>query len=233
MLTYEDRAFALDRGDAIIRGTLRESAPTMVLLHAGRENRRVWDQVIDELQTRLPMRCLTIDQRGHGESGGTRDRFAPVVADLAALLRHVPGPTVLVGCSLGGLAALGAVAGPAVARSVMGVVLVDVVADLQPGPVWAFLEGAGLLPEAEPIAREILGAGAELHRALASFPGEVALVRAESSAMTDADVQRFAEARPDAPVIDIAGAGHLVAHDQPVALATSLASVTAAWLAAR
>ena len=231
MLTYAEHPFELDRGDATLCGAVHDRTPTMVLLHAGRENRHVWDPVIADVQRRFPLRCLTLDQRGHGESSGDRNRFRPIVDDLRDLLGRIPGPTMLVGCSLGGLAAVGAVEDAAVARSVMGIVLVDVVPDLQPDPVWSFLDQAGLLPEAEQIAVEILGVAGSLHRVMERFGGHMALVRAERSAMTPADVERFQRTRPDAAVIDIAGAGHLVARDQPSELATVLTDTAADWLA--
>ncbi len=229
MLTQDNGQVVLDRGDAVLRGAVHETGPTVVLLHAGRENRHVWDPVIAEIQAHVPVRCLSIDQRGHGESTGERNRFAPLVDDLVDLLGRWPGPTILVGCSLGGLAAVGAVADPTAAHAVLGIVLVDVVPDLRPGPVWAFLGEAGLLPEAEPIAHEILAAARDLHRTMATFAGQAALVRAEASAMTDGDVQRFRDARPAASIIEISGAGHLVARDQPAALAAVLADLVAAW----
>lgn len=230
MLAAAEHPFELDRGDALLRGTVHDPAPAMVLLHAGRENRRVWDPVVAELQRRLPLRCVALDQRGHGESTGDRNRFAPIVDDLAKLVGQIPGPTILVGCSLGGLAAIGAVKDSMVAQSVSGIVLVDVVPDLQPEPVWRFLDQAGLLPDAEEIAVEILASAGSLQQAMEGFPGHMALVRAERSAMTVTDVEGFRRARPDASVTDVAGAGHLVARDQPVELAVILADIAAAWL---
>ena len=85
--------------------------------------------------------------------------------------------------------------------------------------------------QAEQIAVEILGVAGSLHRVMERFGGHMALVRAERSAMTPADVERFQRTRPDAAVIGIAGAGHLVARDQPSELATVLTDTAADWLA--
>ena len=212
-------------------GDIHRPPPVMILLHAGGENRQVWEPVVAELQRRFPIECLTIDQRGHGESSGDRNRFAPIVEDLTDVLRALSRPAILVGCSLGGLAAVGAVADPSVAQSTLGIVLVDVVADLQPEPVWVFLEQAGLLPRAEEIAREILGVAGDLHDTLVAFPGQIALVKAETSAISGDDVERLADGRPDTEVFDVADTGHLIARDQPLALASILATTADSWLA--
>lgn len=112
----------------------------------------------------------------------------------------------------------------------VGIVLVDVVPDLRPEPVWKFLDQASLLPDAEQIAAEILTAAPSLHRAMEHFAGHMALVRAERSAMTPDDVERFRQARPEALVVDVPGAGHLVARDRPSELAAILAETVAGWL---
>lgn len=87
------------------------SGPTLLFHQGFSLTRMVWDQVVDELAPTF--RCITFDPRGHGASdapatGYTVDRLAEDLGDLASALdlRHV----TLVGHSLGGAAAVTAVA---------------------------------------------------------------------------------------------------------------------------
>lgn len=102
-----------------------DGAP-VVLLHGGGQTRASWKRAVAALAER-GYHAMSVDLRGHGESewsgeGDYRlDRFADDVSEIAGSLDR---PPVLVGASLGGLAALLSVGeGRA---SAAGLVLVDV-----------------------------------------------------------------------------------------------------------
>lgn len=98
----------------------------VVLLHGGGQTRFSWGRAGAELAV-AGYRTISLDLRGHGESGWSADgdyRLDRFVDDLAAVLSDLPAPAFLVGASLGGLASLlaaGEGRGP-----VAGLVLVDV-----------------------------------------------------------------------------------------------------------
>ena len=106
--------------------------PAVVLLHGGGQTRHSWGRTARDLGG-CGWYALTVDLRGHGDSGWSKDgiygldRFA---GDVIRLVEHLGRPPVLVGASLGGnssLAALGL--RPDLA---LGLVLVDVSPFLQP-----------------------------------------------------------------------------------------------------
>ena len=76
------------------------SGPSLVLLHAGIADSRMWDQQFAELAG--DFRVVRFDMRGFGRSPMTAGSYAHH-HDLAALLRHLGiSRTALLGCSLGG-----------------------------------------------------------------------------------------------------------------------------------
>ena len=85
-----------------------ESAPTVVLVHGGRDHARNWDWVAREL--RHEWHLVAPDLRGHGDSGwaiGGMYAIADFVLDLANLIEALgPEPVVLIGHSLGGAVSL-------------------------------------------------------------------------------------------------------------------------------
>ena len=100
---------ALVRPDAILRFDRLGSGPPVLLLHAGGERRLVWHKVMAPLAQRGFL-TIAYDQRGHGESGGSRDTPLPAFgADTVAMIEQLDSPLV-VGSSLGGFAALSALA---------------------------------------------------------------------------------------------------------------------------
>ncbi|MDQ1391645.1 MAG: hypothetical protein QOF30_622, partial [Acidimicrobiaceae bacterium] len=116
--------------------------PELVLLHGGGQNAHTWDTVALAIDRPL----IALDLPGHGHSGWREDHNytpAAMATDVAVALRHLaPGGQVVVGMSLGGLAALCLTAGnpDLVARLAL--------VDITPGtdaakaePILAFLSG--------------------------------------------------------------------------------------------
>lgn len=108
-------------------------APTLLMLHGGGQTRHAWDASAAQLAA-AGWRAITVDLRGHGESGHPRppayalDDFAEDVRALIAAIGN--GPTV-VGASLGGIASLLALSESPQAPAA-GLVLVDVAHRFQP-----------------------------------------------------------------------------------------------------
>ena len=82
------------------------TAPTILFLHGGGQTRHAWDATARRLAGR-GWRTVVVDQRGHGESAWTEvyggDAFA---GDVIAMVRQLGGRPIVVGASLGGIAAL-------------------------------------------------------------------------------------------------------------------------------
>lgn len=206
------------------------AGPTVVLLHAGGEHRQVWRPVADRLTAR-GVRAVSVDQRGHGETAGPLGTGLGAYADDVAALVHWLGvPVVLAGCSLGGLAALAAMAHSETRRCVEGLVLIDVVPDPDPSRTRQHLgarEPAPTIGRAAPwgwsLIEDILHRADDLREAAAALQGPVTLIRGTSSWAIDADdQQRFSTLVPHAALVTIEGAGHLVAQDRPRELADAI-----------
>src|SRR4051794_24009321 len=102
----------LDRGDARLIGNAIGEGPPALLLHAGGERRGVWEPVAERLAA-SGFRAVAYDLRGHGESGSAgAERLTTHAGDVAAMLGSEPVPALVVGASLGGLAALLALRDP-------------------------------------------------------------------------------------------------------------------------
>lgn len=105
-----------------------EHAMPVVLLGGLGQTRRSWQRVAQRIASE-GRRAVTVDLRGHGDSGWSDDArygYEFLTADLAAVVASVGGSAVLVGASLGGKISLG-FAGGAPAGTVRGLVLVDTV----------------------------------------------------------------------------------------------------------
>ncbi|MEV7097256.1 alpha/beta fold hydrolase [Amycolatopsis sp. NPDC051045] len=223
------RARRIARPDAVLRGQEAGVGPTVLLLHAGGERRRVWTPVIEVL-VEAGFRCVAFDQRGHGDSDGSPRALVPCADDVAAMLQAEPPGCVVVGASLGGLAAIAALGDPAVRARVAGLVLVDVVPGLDPDRVRRFLAAGGVLEAHAELVDDILARVPHLRQITARLDLPVLLVRGgHGSPVTDGDADRLLRLVPHATVTGIPGAGHLVARDQPVALAETVAAVTSEW----
>jgi pimeloyl-ACP methyl ester carboxylesterase len=83
-------------------------APTLILVHGGRDHARSWDWVARAL--RDEWHVVAPDMRGHGDSSWSPDgayAMPYLVADLAQLVRQFgDGPVTMVAHSLGGAVAL-------------------------------------------------------------------------------------------------------------------------------
>lgn len=81
-------------------------APTLLMLHGIMGHSREWDGLYTRM---LPdYRVIALDQRGHGTSGWAPPYTAALMAeDAVALIRHIGlGSVILVGHSMGGMAAM-------------------------------------------------------------------------------------------------------------------------------
>ena len=218
----------LARGDVVLRGTATGTGPTVLLLHAGGEDRRVWVPIADHL-ARRKMRAVAFDLRSHGDSGGTATTMQTVADDVAAMIDHVPTPIVVVGASLGGLAAIAALADPTTAGQVAGLALVDVVPDPDPGRTRAWLHERGLERERRELVDDTLSRGQELLAIAATLDLPILLIRAAQGPIADADVARLEHVNRRVEVTCVAGAGHLIARDAPTELARIIARTASSW----
>ena len=114
----------------------------MVLLHGGGQTRASWKGAVTALASR-GYRAVSLDLRGHGDSDWSNDgdyQLDRFVDDLAVILPLLGAPAVLVGASLGGLAALLAVGERRLPATAL--VLVDVTPRIEPmgvGKIRAFM----------------------------------------------------------------------------------------------
>lgn len=208
----------LERPGATIVGDGKGSGPPVLLLHAGGERRQVWAPVQSGL-AEAGHASVAFDLRGHGASiGAGGDDLDAIAGDVGAMIDMLDAAPVVVGASLGGFAALLALADRD-REAVAGLVLVDVVPDPPPDRTRAWLaRSVGALAH-HPLVDNILERRSELRRAAARLSAPVLLLRAGRSPLTAADAARLRELVPHAREASIAEAGHLVAHDAPQQLA--------------
>ncbi|WP_174274203.1 alpha/beta fold hydrolase [Sphingomonas bacterium] len=103
-----------------------EGGLPVLFLHGGGQTRQSWGNAIREA-ARRGYRAITLDLRGHGESGWAPDGVYALTAfadDVRQVIETLTAPPVLVGASLGGLTALLIASAPP--PDVAGLVLVDV-----------------------------------------------------------------------------------------------------------
>ncbi|WP_228539510.1 alpha/beta fold hydrolase [Nocardia sp. XZ_19_385] len=220
--------FALD--DVTLHATVTGTGPTVLLLHAGGERRGVWAPVAARMALR-GLRTVAFDLRGHGESSGRATTLRAVADDVIEMVIREQAPIVVVGASLGGLAAIAALAEPAVAQRVTGLVLVDVVPDADPDRIRRWRDDHGLREHFTELVADILGPGANLLSGAATLDLPILLIRAgKQSPLSDADVDRFRATNPRVALAHVPEAGHLIARDAPAELARLVTNHATTWL---
>ncbi len=196
------------------------NGPDVLLLHAGGERRQVWHPVMERIVERG---CCAIayDQRGHGESLGARAHLLSTYGeDTVDIIARLTMP-IVVGASLGGFAALIALADPATAANVAGLVLVDVVPDPDPERTRRYLAPRGM--DKSPLVADILGRRDHLREIVRGLSLPILVVRAgERTGISDIDADRLLELAPHARIVSVAGCGHLIAREKPIELAALL-----------
>jgi peroxiredoxin len=107
------------------------TAPPVVLLHGGGQTRHSWGGTAEALAD-AGWQALTVDLRGHGDSGWSPSadyRLGAFAADLRAIIDQLGVVPVIVGASLGGLTSI-MLEGEVAPGSSRAIVLVDVVPEL-------------------------------------------------------------------------------------------------------
>ncbi|MGH2864185.1 MAG: alpha/beta fold hydrolase [Solirubrobacteraceae bacterium] len=110
-----------------------QTAPPILMLHGGGQTRHAWHTTAKSL-AEAGWRAITVDLRGHGESTHPRPAaYAPddFAADVRALIVATAKPPIVIGASLGGIAALLAITEHPAAPAA-GLVLVDVAHRFKP-----------------------------------------------------------------------------------------------------
>ena len=212
----------LVRPDATLHGTRMGNGRAILLLHAGGEDRRVWTPVAASICAE-GFTSIAYDLRGHGDSdSGPACDLTSFAGDVAAMIDALPNGVVVVGASLGGLAALLTLADPRMQALVAGFVLVDVV----PDPPWQqtkhFLRETLGDRADEPLVDDILARAAQLRLIAAGLRLPTLLLHGASSPVTADDVERLRNLVPTLMVAVIPRSGHLIARDAPSALAAAV-----------
>jgi pimeloyl-ACP methyl ester carboxylesterase len=113
----------------------------VLLLHGGGQTRHAWDKTARQLGE-AGLRAISIDQRGHGDSDWIENgaySFGDFGDDARALSEQIEArfgaKPVAVGASLGGLSSLIALARSGTQPCFAGLVLVDIVPEMDPAGV--------------------------------------------------------------------------------------------------
>lgn len=135
--TAQSLSFAAEEGITLIADAWGDPAhPPVLFLHGGGQTRHSWGGAARALAGQ-GWYAVTMDLRGHGESGwspGGRYGMDHFVGDLRLVVPHFSRPPVLVGASLGGVAALIG-AGESAEGFCSALVLVDIAPRVEPAGV--------------------------------------------------------------------------------------------------
>ena len=142
-----------------------ESKPPIILAHGGGQTRRAWADTALTLAD-AGHHAIAVDLRGHGESAWCPDgdyRIEAFASDLVAISKYFDTPPILVGASLGGIAAMIA-AGEINPRIFRALILVDVTPTMETAGVEKIIqfmsahveEGFGSVEEAAEVISEYL-----------------------------------------------------------------------------
>ncbi len=248
------------------------ASPPVLLFHGGGQTRHAWGTTLQVLGSR-GWRAYSVDLRGHGESAWADDGDYSLDAfsgDIRAIASALPRPPAIVGASLGGVAAMAAIAeqgGPPIASAL---VLVDVAPTIEKAGamrIGAFMaehmeEGFGSLEEVadaiaaynphRPRPRDLSGLTKNLRQrpdgrwawhwdprfisgrlgsrdetrsslvdperlrnAARSLTIPVLLVRGRmSDLLSEEGARELLRLVPHSRLVDVAGAGHMVAGDR-------------------
>ncbi len=135
-MTLEPTPFAFDGWAGIrLSGDRRGSveSPAVIFLHGGGQTRYSWGGTASVVAS-AGCQSITLDARGHGESDWSEAgdyRLSSFAHDAAAAIAALPGKPILVGASLGGLTSI-LLAGELHPEVIAGLVLVDIVPDMEP-----------------------------------------------------------------------------------------------------
>ncbi|MGH3579775.1 MAG: alpha/beta fold hydrolase [Mycobacterium sp.] len=138
------------RVSALVWGT---GEPEMVLVHGGAQNAHTWDTVALALD--CPLVAVDLPGHGHSDWRGDHNYWPPTLAaDLAVAIRQLaPSAQMVVGMSLGGLAALSLAADyPDLVRRLVVVDVTPGTDEVKAEPIIAFVSG----PETFASFKEIL-----------------------------------------------------------------------------
>lgn len=240
-----------------------DGAPVL-LFHGGGQTRHAWGRAVEALGA-AGFRATAYDLRGHGDSAWAPSyHVAEFAADVLDLVAAEPAPPVIVGASMGGLAALLANATPAGEIS-RALVLVDIAPRVNPAGVDRILAFMAAHPEGFATLDEAAAAVAayqpqrrqksdpqglqknlrrradgrwywhwdpallalfeqtrsesleqdRFYRAAETLTQPILLVRGMlSEVLDDAVTREFQERIPHARVVQVHGAGHMVAGDR-------------------
>ena len=120
----------------------------VILLHGGGQTRHSWKRLAQVL-IKNGCRVTNVDQRGHGDSAWAADGdydMSAFVGDLLNIIATQPSPPMVVGASMGGVAALLAV-GDSPTPIARGVALIDIVPKVEAAGGEAILKFMGAHPE--------------------------------------------------------------------------------------
>lgn len=220
--------FELPVDGGALRGTRVGEGLPVILLHAGGERRRVWEPVAAALAD-AGFEAISYDQRGHGETEvGAPDGLADFSGDIPAMVEACDAPAVLVGSSLGGMAAMGALDDPRLRGRIAGLALIDVVPAVARERVIPYLLRAIGERAKHPLIEDIMRRAPLLAMSLREFEAPTLLVRGlGDSPLGPEDAVRFRSLVPQGRLEELDGVGHLVAAEAPQRLAAILGD----WLA--